>query len=386
MLLHARMSSVQVGKKMANLSRRLVFLTLTFSTILFSIEGGASKMILQKAPQVYAHRGARSFAPENTLPAYKTTLRIGADWVDMDVVLTQDGEVLISHDPLLNPDIVRDHEGHFLAKNKETLKSYNADQKKEYIAKYAVKNLTLQELKNFDVGRLNLDSGYSKFFPDQLAVDGTAMPTLREVVRFVNRNTKNKMGFQIEMKTDPSNPAISSDPKAFAQALYKILVEEKILDRAEIQAFDFQCLYELQSLDKKVKSAYLTSRDNEKGGDDDFYSPDSAKAGLWTGGKLVKDFGNSIPKMVKAMGGYAWEPEDAELTQSSLKEAHDLGLKVVVWSWPERLGTAFDAKLVAKMIDWGVDGIITDDPGRLISMLAVRGKKVPPRYEGPWSL
>ena len=178
------------------------------------------------------------------------------------------------------------------------------------------------------------------------------------------------------MKTDPAHPEFSADPKIFAKALYKILREEKILDRAEIQAFDFQCLDELQKLNPHVKSAYLTSRDNEKGGVDDFFSTDPKIAGLWTGGKSVNNLGGSIPKMVKALGGYAWEPEDAELTKETLAEAHGLGLKVVVWSWPEQLGTAFDPKLVHQMIEWGVDGIITDDPGRLISMLAARGLRV----------
>jgi glycerophosphoryl diester phosphodiesterase len=332
-------------------------------------------------PQVYAHRGARSFSPENTMPAYKATLHIGTDWVDMDVVLTKDGEVLISHDPLLNPNIVRDVQGNFIAKNKETRKKMSPEDLADFVSKYAAKNLTLHELQQFDVGRLNQDSAYAKFFPDQFAIDGTHMPTLLEAIHYVNRVTKNKVGFQIEMKTDPNHPEYSADPKLFAQALYKILKDEKILDRAEIQAFDFRCLYELQALNPKVKSAYLTSRDSEKGGADDFFQDDSTKAGLWTGGKLVKDFGNSIPKMVKALGGYAWEPEDAELTQETLKEAHQLGLKVVVWTWPEKLGTAFDPKMVEKMIDWGLDGIITDDPGRLISMLAIRGKRVPHRYE-----
>lgn len=109
-------------------------------------------------------------------------------------------------------------------------------------------------------------------------------------------------------------------------------------------------------------------------------------ASRWTGGPRVKDYGNSIPRMVKALGGFAWEPEDAELTRAALDEAHGLGLKVVVWSWPERLGTAFDSKLVQKMIDWGVDGIITDDPGRLDSMLAARGMRVPKRFDPDFAL
>ncbi len=333
--------------------------------------------------QVYAHRGARSFAPENTIPAYKTGLRIGTDWVDMDIVLTKDGQVLISHDPILNPNIVRDAEGNFLAKNGQTLAAASADEKTQYRQKYSAKNLTLSELQKFDVGRLNLTSHYATFFPDQLAVDGTRMPTLRDVIHYVNKVTGNKVGFQIEMKTDPSLPEYSADPQVFAQALYKILKEENLLKRSEIQAFDFRCLYELQKLNPKVQTAYLTSRDNEKGGEDDFYAADAKAAGLWTGGKLVKDYGGSIPKMVKALGGYAWEPEDYELSKESLDEAHQLGLKVVVWSWPEKLGTAFDAKMVEKMIDWNVDGIINDDPGRLTSMLAARGRRIPLRFVVP---
>jgi glycerophosphoryl diester phosphodiesterase len=355
------------------------FLVFVFLVTSIATQTFASKN-MAKQIQVYAHRGARSFAPENTMPAYKATLKIGADWVDMDVVLTKDGEVLISHDPVLNPDIVRDRDGHFLAKNKESLKALSAEQKAEYVKKYTAKNLTLSELQKFDVGRLNRESDYSKFFPDQLAVDGTSMPTLREVIRFVNRATNSKVGFQIEMKTDPTHPEYSPDSKVFAQALYKILKDESVITRSEIQAFDFKCLQEINKIDKHVRSAYLTSRDNERGGEDDFFQKDSKLAGTWTGGMLVSDYANSIPKMIKALGGFAWEPEDAELTKESLEEARKLGLKVVVWSWPEKLGTAFDAKLVEKMIDWGVDGIITDDPGRLTSMLAARGLKVPMRY------
>ena len=329
--------------------------------------------------QVYAHRGARSFAPENTLPAYRSTLRIGADWVDMDIVLTKDGEVLISHDLVVNADLARDGTGHFIAKNRESLKALTPGQRAEYDQKYAAKNLTLKDLQGFDVGRLNPESAYARFFPDQFQVDGTRMPTLREVVRYVSKATRDRMGFQIEMKTDPSHPEYSPDPKAFAQALYRVLKEEGIIGRAEIQAFDWRCLFELRQLDQNIKTAYLTSRENEKGGEDSFYGEDPKIAGLWTGGKLVKDYAGSIPMMVKALGGFAWEPEDAELTQEALAEAHRLGLQVVVWSWPEKLGTTFDAGLVAKLLSWGVDGIITDDPGRLTSMLAARGLRVPPR-------
>ena len=68
--------------------------------------------------------------------------------------------------------------------------------------------------------------------------------------------------------------------------------------------------------------------------------------------------GNGRPDiLVKALGGFAWEPEDAELTKETLDEAHRLGLKVVVWSWPEKLGTTFDAGMVDRLIGWGIEHV-----------------------------
>ena len=313
--------------------------------------------------EVYSHRGARSFVPENTLAGIEASLRIGTDWVDMDVVLTKDGEVLVSHDPVLNPAIVRDAGGKYVAPGS-----------------MVVKNLTLEELRRFDVGRIDRGTAYGKFFPDQVAIDGTGMPTLREVIRLVQARARNRVGLQIEMKTDPASPAISADPERFARAVYRILREEEVVEKVKVHAFDFTCLFALQALDRRIRTGYLTSRDNEIGGVDDFFNSDPAVAGRWTGGKLARDYEGSIPRMVKALGGTNWEPEDAELTKENLDLAHRLGLKVVVWSWPERLGTAFDPAMTARMIEWGVDGIITDDPGRLTSMLAARGMRVPPRF------
>jgi glycerophosphoryl diester phosphodiesterase len=312
--------------------------------------------------EVYSHRGARSYAPENSIPGYATGLAIGTDWVDMDIVMSKDGEVIVSHDIRLNPDIVRGPDGKFIVERKK------------------VKSLSLQEIQQYDVGRMDTASSCSKFFPSQIGMDGVRMPTLREVIRYVNTKTNGKVGFQIEFKTDPEHPDWTYTPAEFAAALYTILKEENIIGNCEIQSFDWRCLYEIQRLDPSLKTAYLTERDNEPGCPYSFYDPDPAIAGLWTGGVLVKDHQNSIPQMVKDMGGTCWEPEDVEMTKSALDEAHRLGLKVVVWTWPEHSGTVFNAELVSKLITWGVDGIINDDPGMLISMLAARNYSLPARY------
>lgn len=353
--------------KEANL--RWILRLSVLGTLLYLLISGCTKQTYDPVPpdtrgklEVYAHRGVRSYAPENTIPGYTAGLAIGTHWVDMDIVMSKEGEVIVSHDIRLNPDIVRGTDGKFITERK------------------IVKSLSLQEVQKYDVGRMDTASTYSKFFPAQMGMDGIHMPTLREVIRYVNGKTNRKVGFQIEFKTDPEHTDWTFTPAEFATALYAILVEEDIVGMSEIQSFDWRCLYEIQKLDKNVKTAYLTEWDNEPGTPYSFFDPNPAIAGLWTGGVLVKDHNNSIPQMIKDMGGTCWEPEDVVLTKAKLDEAHALGLKVVVWTWPEHSKTTFNANLVSNLIDWGVDGIITDDPGMLISMLAARNYSLPARY------
>ena len=348
-------------------SFRVFLLVLGFSFFLLTVgckknNGDPVPINTQGRVQVYAHRGARSYAPENSIPGYTTGLAIGTNWVDMDIVMSKEGEIIVSHDIRLNPDIVRGADGKFITDRK------------------LVKSLTLTEIKQYDVGRINSTSAYSKLFPAQIGMDGVRMPTLREVIQYVNSKTNKKVGFQIEFKTDPEQPDWTYTPAEFAAALYKILKEQNIVTICEIQSFDWRCLFELQKLDSRIKTAYLTEWDNEPGTPYSFFDSDPKIAGLWTGGILVKDHKNSIPQMVKDLGGACWEPEDVELTKSTLDEAHALGLKVVVWTWPEHSGTLFNVDLVSKLIDWGIDGIITDDPGMLNSMLAARKYPLPARY------
>lgn len=327
----------------------------------------------------YAHRGARSFSPENTLPAYKTGLVVGTNWVDMDIGITKDGVILVDHDLWLNPDILR-KDGKFWAPSKQSfyaqLESAPGGINKN-IQPYLVKNITLAQLEQYDAGMLNPQSAYAKYFPDQFAVNGTKMPTLQEVVDYVNQATNKQVGFQIEIKNDPSHPKWTVSAHEFAKRVNDFLVKNDLVARAEIQSFDWQPLYDLHKLNPQVKLAFLV------GGDDieRMHGSDEKQAGLWSGGKLLKNYNNSLPQMVKALGGSCYEPQDTALTKADLDEAHRLGLKVVVWTWPENSGGAFDPVLVDKLINWGVDGIITDDPARLNSMLAARGMPVPQGFK-----
>lgn len=334
-----------------------------------------------KVPQymeVYGHRGARAYVPENVIPAYQASMQTGIDWVDMDIGVTKDGIVVVDHDIWLNPDIVRNPDGKFFADSKDSFyKSINNKDLDKNIQPYLVHNLTLAQLKTYDVGMLNPKSPYGKYFPDQVVINGTRMPSLQEVIDFVERNGHGTLHYQIEFKNDPAHPEWTQSPKEFAKSLYTVLKKNHLINKVEVQSFDWACLFELQKLDKNIKTAYLVGSDDKER----MVDPDPKKAGAWSGGFLLKDYHNSLPQMIKALGGSCYEPEDVALTKEEVDESHKLGLKVVVWTWPEHSGKAFDPVVVQRMIDWGIDGIITDDPARLNAMLAARDMRTPKNFQ-----
>ncbi len=242
--------------------------------------------------------------------------------------------MIAAHDLWLNPDITQKN-GKFIEKVPHE--------------KSLIRNLTLKELKEYDVGTINPHSLYAKLFPLQVSVPHTSMPTLQEIVDFTQK--EKKQHFQIEMKTDPRKPDWTVSPKVFAEILYAFLKQNDLTKRVEIQAFDWRCLYEINKIDPKIKTAYLVYKKIT------FSDTDPQIAGLWSGGKLLKDYNNSFPQMVKALGGSLYEPVDTLLTKEEVDECHKLGLKVVTWSHP-----TLDKTVYKKLISWGIDGIILDDP------------------------
>ncbi|MDD2961118.1 MAG: glycerophosphodiester phosphodiesterase [Muribaculaceae bacterium] len=299
--------------------------------------------------QIYSHRAARGLMPEQTMPAYKGALQIGADYMDMDIGITKDGVIVITHDLGLNPNLTRDSAGDWVNEARP------------------INSMTLKEVQSYNVGMLKPETEYASYFPHQRSVD-TCIPTLSEAVDYIKTVAGDKVGFQIEIKNDPTKPELTATPKEFADALYKLLLEKDIINRTEVQSFDWQCLIELEKLDGNVKTAFLTDHTTEVMND--------SEPGTWIAGLKPKDFNYSLPQMVAHLKGDCWEPFEGDLTKADLEEAQKLGLKVVVWGWPEVEGSEFDYEMVNKMIEWGVDGIITDRPDILRGLLSARGYKI----------
>jgi glycerophosphoryl diester phosphodiesterase len=299
------------------------------------------------ALDIHGHRGARGLAPENTLPAFARALGIGVTTLELDCAITKDGVVVVSHDPVLNPDITRGPDGKWLQKTGP-----------------AIWSLTYAELERYDVGRLNPASAYAKRWPKQQAVDGTRIPRLGDVFALVRKSGNDTVRFNIETKISPLEPEVTAAAEDLARKLVAAIRAGGMSRRATIQSFDWRTLVIVQNEAPEIATVYLTSvsgfMDNIQA---DGKSP-------WTASHRVHDHGGSIPRMIKAAGGAVWSPYQGDLTRESIQEARALGLKVVVW-------TVNEPADMRRMIEWGVDGIISDRPDLLRNIASEMGVPLP---------
>ncbi len=302
---------------------------------------GARQDRPHRTVRVIGHRGAAGLAPENTLASFAKALEIEVDAVELDVQLSADGELVIYHNYWLNPDFTRKPDGNWLH------------------GKVFIKNATLAELKTFDVGRLKPLSIYALRYPSHEAVDGERIPTLREVVSLFKRSRRrHKSQLWIEIKSSPETGDQSSDPEAVGDALVRLLQREKITERVQILSFDWRALYHVQKLTGDIPTVYLS----RIGGRVKNIQPEQPGPSPYTDPIDVNDFGGSLPQAIRAGGGRSWAPHHREVSATSLQEAHRLGLEVFVWA-PD------GAARMRHLIEMGVDGIITNRPDILRSIL-----------------
>lgn len=287
--------------------------------------------------------------PENTLPAFAHALALGVTTLELDCAITRDGVVVVSHDATLNPDITRGPDGTWLEQEGAPVWS-----------------LTYDELQRYDVGRIKPGSAYAARFPDQQGVDGARVPRLAEVFELARQRGNETVRFNIETKVSPLHPERTPAPEAFARRVIETVRAANMQQRVTIQSFDWRTLKVVQREAPEIPTAYLTAQQ-------DFM--DNILAGQtespWTVGLNLSNFAGSIPRMVKAASGTVWSPYYGEVTRENVQEAQSLGLKVVVW-------TVNAEKDMRRMIDLGVDGIISDYPDRLRSTAARAGIAVPP--------
>jgi glycerophosphoryl diester phosphodiesterase len=295
------------------------------------------------------HRGARGLAPENTLAAVAAALAVGVDTIELDLAVTADDRLVALHDLRLSPDITRGPDGAWIAAPGP-----------------AVRDLTLDQLRAFDVGRIDPQSRYARRFPEQRPVDGARIPTLAEVVGLIQRSGNARVRLSLETKLEPHAPELAPAPERFAELVVLELRRLGMAERTMVQSFDWRTLRAVQALAPEIPTACLTS---EQPGLDNIARATPGPS-PWTAGLDIDALGGSVPDLVKAAGCRVWSPNLADLHILSLAGARSLGLPVIVW-------TANDPTLMEALIDAGVDGIITDHPDRLRDLLLRKGLPVP---------
>jgi glycerophosphoryl diester phosphodiesterase len=290
------------------------------------------------------HRGARWHLAENTLEGFELALAMGVRTLELDVVVTRDDQLVISHDPALNPDITRDAQGQFLHSTGPDIRS-----------------LTWSQLQVFDVGRIKPGTRYAGAFSAQQGREGLRIPRLQDLFDRVRALGRNDVRFAIETKLTPHAPVQTPGPERFVELLMAQVRDAGLMQRVQVLSFDWRTLMVLRQHFPQVPrvclSAQLPALNNLRRLD--------PQGSPWTAGLRFQDYG-SVPRMVLAAGGTHWSSFWRELDADSVQEAQALGLQVLAWTVNER-------EAMHRMLDWGVNGIVTDRPDLGLQVLRERG-------------
>src|ERR1700676_1546992 len=192
---------------------------------------------------IEAHRGGRALLPENTLQSFANALSMGVDTLELDIGVTRDGAIVVSHERGLNPDLARTADG-----------SYVAPPGIPFV------QLRLEDVRKYDVGQLRPGSAYAAQFPQQHAVPGTPIPTLSQVFDLVRRSGDRHVRLNIETKIDPNHPDESPDPQRFVALVLDLLRREDFASRVMIESFDWRTLQLVQRQSPAIPTVYLTQQ------------------------------------------------------------------------------------------------------------------------------
>ena len=334
-----------------------------------------------KLPRRYAspfdvegHRGARAVRPENTLPAFDYALSIGVNTLELDTGVTKDGVLVVSHNRNVNTTHCKD-----------TAPVTPGDPQFPYSGKL-IHDLTLAQIKTLDCG--HTDPG----FPRQVAQPGAKMPTLQEVFDLVKRRGNTTVRFNIETKISPL-VVDTVAPDVFAQKLVRAIEQNHLEDRAMIQSFDWRTLETAKLLNRRIETVALVWQFS--GEDCNELSDECSLEAVvgnpsvrspWTGSVNWWDY-RDLAKLVLAIDADVvssnWQVHDPNqgtvVTDNfdikedprnyhgpTVREIQRQGLRVVPY-------TIDDERLMQRVIDLGVDGIISDDPALLIQVAKRNG-------------
>ncbi|MBZ4037437.1 glycerophosphodiester phosphodiesterase [Flavobacterium sp. 17A] len=278
---------------------------------------GSQKAITSKI-EVQGHRGDRGNFPENSIPAFISALKKGVDVLELDVVISKDQKVVVSHEPFMSSQYMLDFAGQPISKEKE--KSYN------------LYEMTYDSIRTFDGGSRGNSS-----FPMQQK-QKTYKPLLSEMIdtveEYIAKNNLKPIRYNIEIKSEKADYGKRQpEPEVFTQMVMQIIKEKGIEKRINIQSFDPTVLNVMHKKFPKIKLAYLVGE------------------GAIAKNLSVLDFKPEI-----------YSPHYKLLNKEAVDSLRVLKMKIIPW-------TVNDDTAIDNMIQLQVDGIITDYPEKVISKI-----------------
>lgn len=270
-------------------------------------------------PLNIAHRGGAGLWPENTLFAFGNAVARGFDGAELDVQLTRDGELVVVHDFRLKPEICRGADGDWLAAPGPL-----------------IKDLTLTELRSFDIGWPMPGTTYARNHPYLTPRDGERIPLLSEVLEVAK--AKKDFRLMVEIKTNFRDRTQSAPPEAVAEAAIATLKQANFLSRAVLCGFDWVALTHAMKVEPGIACWFTTLPPHERNEDT-----------------------SALLNTIHTAGGQGWSPSRFDAREETIRQAHALGLKVGVWT----VNSPDDMRALSAA---RADALITDYPDRLAAL------------------
>lgn len=306
------------------------------------------------------HRGGRDARPENTLYSYAYAIEVGASSIECDMQLTADGNIVMSHNPVLNPDITR----------------YKDSGKYIEAGKYDIRTMTVPELKKFDVGVMDSVTAPEHYYnghgKTQVTPDCAELPTIDEFFQLVkDSGFKGNINIETKLYPDPDFPeyANNADVKKFVKTFYDKVQQYGLHDQVILQSFDWASLVEMKKLDPDIATAALWCDQPSWGRDSEYLRTFEKAPNPFHAGLEMRDFNGNPVEAAHAIGADIVSPYFGELSKDQVNLAHKYGMKVVPW-------TVNDPKDIEMLVDMGCDGVITDKPWSTRPVLEAKGLKL----------
>ena len=220
-------------------------------------------------------------------------------------------------------------------------------------------------MKQFDVGQIRPGSTYAAQFPDQHAVPGTKIPTLKELIDLVRRSGDGRVRLNIETKIDPNHPDESPTPERFVTLLLDLLRAEKFEDRVMVQSFDWRTLQ--AGAKTRAQNSDGVSDHARREGSRRFFSTRHRNGPR---ASIRPNMAGRFRARSRRRAARSGRRIFGDVTPALIAESHALGLKVVVW-------TVNKPTDMARLIEMGVDGIISDRPDLLRQVAGEKGIALP---------